>query len=483
MQPAEVRTMTLRDLYLVLRARWRVVALIAGLVILASIVISLVLPKQYTGTASVVIDAKSDPVQAVAATALTEQLLQSYVTTEVDIIGSQRVALRVVKQLGLENDPDLRARWEKSRSSWFKTSQENDGDIKTWIANYLLERKLRVAPSRDSNVINIAAKWSSPAGAASLANAFAAAAIETNIELRVEPAKQYAAWFNERSTALRADLAAKQKRLSDFQTKAGIVATDDKLDVENARLAELSSELVTVQGQLQETQSRQRQLGKDYESLPEVLQNTVIGNLKSDLSDAEAKEADIAARVGKNHPDYQSADATVQNLRARLEQETEKIGASLGNANQVNVRRELELRRALDAQKDRVLELRHKHDEASILEGDVVAAQRDLDAVTQRLAQSSLESQAQQTNIVQLTYAVAPLEHSSPKLLLNVALGILFGGILGLATALVFELKDRRIRHDGEIEELLGVPLLATIGKIEVKDLSPQDLQQLQHVI
>jgi len=452
----------------VLRARWKIAAAIFAAVVVAAIAASLILPKQYTATSSVVIDAKSDPVAAGAGGVLTEQLLQSYVTTQVDIISSQRVALRVVKALGLEKDPELQEEWNKKSRWWTSWMSDGEGNIQTWIATYLLEKKLRVTPSRDSDVIDISVKWPHPKGASELANAFAQAAIETNIDLKVEPAKQYASWFNQRSSALRADLETKQKRLSDFQTATGIIATDEKLDLENARLTELSTELVAIQGQRQDSQSRQRQVSDNNESLPEVLQSTLIANLKNDLSDAEAKQNEVAARVGKNHPDYQAGEATVANLRARIDQETAKIAASLGSTTQVNVRREGDIRRALESQKERVLELKHEHDEAAILQSDVLTAQRDLDAVTQRLAQSNLESQTQQTNIVQLTFAVPPLQHSSPKLLLNILLGMVFGGVLGVGCALLFELRDPRIRDDREVLQLLGVPLLGKIGFIRM---------------
>jgi len=74
------------------------------------------------------------------------------------------------------------------------------------------------------------------------------------------------------------------------------------------------------------------------------------------------------------------------------------------------VRRENEIKAALEAQKQRVLDLRHQHDESANLENDVLTAQRNLDAVTQRLAQSNLESQTQQTNIMPLTIATEPVK-------------------------------------------------------------------------
>jgi len=159
----------------------------------------------------------------------------------------------------------------------------------------------------------------------------------------------------------------------------------------------------------------------------------------------------------------------VSTLRARIAQETQKIAASLGSTTQVNLRRESDLQQALEAQKKLVLNLKHKHDEAADLENDVQTAQRDLDAVTQRFALSNLESQAQQTKLVQLTTATEPFEPSSPKLLLNLAAGIILGGILGVAVVLLIERKDPRVREDSDLVQLLGVPILVKISSVNDK--------------
>jgi chain length determinant protein EpsF len=455
--------MSFNQFLVILRARW----LIAVSVFLAIVVLitfaSLIWPKQYTATASIVIDSKSDPITA-GGGAAGVQPQTTYVDTQADIIASERVAQRVVKTLKLDQQPEARKLWAKS---------PND-DISVTIADLLLQRKLQVAPAHDSpthasNVIDISVKWSDPVTAAALANGFAQAAIETNIELKVEPAKQYASWFDQRSRALHADLEAKQRRLSDFQSKNGIVATDDKLDVENARLAELSTELVNIQSLRQDAQSRQRQVGADISSLPEVLQSPVIQSLKAALAQAEAKRPDLAANLGKNHPDYQALEGEISNLRSRIAQESANIAASLGSTTQASLRRENDVRQALEAQKKKVLELKYQHDQAAVFLSDVTSAQRDLDEVTQRLAQSNLESLTQQTNVVQLSTASIPRNPSSPKLVINLILAIFLGGVLGIGSALAVEMSNRRIREDEDIVEILGVPLLGKIGFVHVR--------------
>ena len=438
-----------QQLFLVLRARWRFAARVFLAILILVVLVTLILPKEYVATASVVVQGKADPLSNSAAY---PALLPSDIATQVDIIESHRVAQRAVKLLKLDESQEMKDKWQR----------QGKGDLVGWIAD-LLQKKVTVVPSKESDVIGISAKWGDAKFAADLANAWAAAYIDTNIELKVDSAKQYASWFNDQSRTLRADLEAKEKRLADFQNAAGIVATDDKFDVENARLQELSTELVAIQSQRQQSQSRQRQARGDAESLPEVLQSPVIANLKASLAVAEAKRRDMATNYGKNYPDYKDVEAQIAGLHERIAQESERIAASIGGTAQIDVRREDDVKAALEAQKQRILDLKRQHDQVADYQNDVTMAQKNLDAVSQRLAQSSLESQAQQTNIELLAPAAVPTEASSPKLILNVLFGLFVGVVCGVGAALLRELTDRRVRDGDELLQLLGVPILGRI--------------------
>jgi chain length determinant protein EpsF len=439
-----------QQLFLVLRARWRFAARVFVGVVILVVVVTLLLPKEYLATASVVVQGKADPLSNSINSQM--QLLPSDIATQVDIIESHRVAQRAVKLLKLDESAEFKDAWQR----------HGKGDLVGWIADGL-QKKVTVVPSKESDVIGISAKWRDAKFAADLANAWAAAYIDTNIELKVDSAKQYASWFNDQSRTLRADLEAKEKRLSDFQNAAGIVATDDKLDVENARLQELSTQLVAVQSQRQASQSRQRLAKGGAESLPEVLQSPVIANLKGSLAAAEAKRRDMATNYGKNYPDYKDVEAEIAGIHERIAQESDRIAASIGGTAQVDVRREDDLRAALEAQKQRILDLKHKNDQVADLQTDVTMAQKNLEAVSQRLAQSSLESQAQQTNLELLAPATIPTDASSPKLMLNLLFGLFVGAVCGIGAALLREMTDRRVREGDELLELLGVPVLGRI--------------------
>jgi len=444
--------MTFYQFLAVLRARWGVVLGVFLACVLVTQVRTLRAPKLYTAVASVVVNSKSDPITAASyATATNSNDLE----TQTDIVTSPRVAARVVKALGFDQDPAIKQMWLRTTSG--------HGDFNGWLAD-AVGRTISVPPPRESNVISIIATWDNAKDAARIANAFAQAYIDTTIELRVEPAKQYAAWFDERSKSLRADLAARQKLLSDFQDKEGIFATDEHLDIEMSRLAELSAQLVAVQGQREDSQSREFESNNSDNMMPEVLQSTLITSLKSQLSTDEARLQDLKTRLGLNHPDYLRLQAEIDSLKARIVQETGNVVRSFRIATQINLRRETALTAAIDAQKKRVMEFKLEREHAAILQNDVATAQRNLDTVTQGLAQTSLESQAQQANAVQLSLATEPAAASSPKFLLNLALGLVFGIALGVVAAVCLELLNPRVRRSAELPRLLGVPLLATLS-------------------
>jgi succinoglycan biosynthesis transport protein ExoP len=445
--------MSLQQFLLILRARWLIVLGVFATVVGTALAVSLQLPKAYTASTAVVIDVQSaDPI---AGLILPGQFMPGYMATQVDIITSERVAQRVVKMLKLDQVAAIREQWLEATGG--------RGTLEQWRAPLLLA-KLDVKPSRDSNVINIGFSDPDPQVVSAVANAFAQAYIDTSLELRVEPAKQYAAWFDARTRQLRDKLEKAQQALSADQREKGVVGTDERVDFETARLNEISSQLTQIEALRSDTSSRQRQAGAGNENVQEVLQNPLISSLKAELARAEASWQDVQSRLGTNHPEYIKAQSEIGSLRERITLETRRVASSLGSANQVNVQREAGLRAALDAQKKKVLQLKEERDGISVLQRDVEGAQQAYNVVSQRLAQTSLESQIQQTNIAVLTPAELPLGPSSPNVRRNTLIAAFVGTLLGVGAALLLELIRRRVRSAADLAETLGVPVLAVIG-------------------
>jgi uncharacterized protein involved in exopolysaccharide biosynthesis len=207
-----------------------------------------------------------------------------------------------------------------------------------WLADALLD-KLKVDPSRDSNVLTIGFFGRDPQMAANIANSFADAYVQTSLELRIDPARRQSAWFDEQIQNLRKALEVSQQSLSAYQQKNGIVAVDDRLDVESSRLAEISSQLVEAQAATYDYSSRLQQVNnatseKRMQELPDISNNPLLQNMKADLARSEAKLAELSERFDRNHPSRISAMAEVDSLRARIAQESETAKGSIRGAEQ-----------------------------------------------------------------------------------------------------------------------------------------------------
>jgi len=441
----------------ILRARWWVALAIMLLSVVTALGVSLLLPKQYTATASVVVDMKPDPVAAVMYQGM---LGSAYMATQVDVLESDRVAQRVVKNLRLAENPQVRSQWQQATGG--------QGSIEQWLSE-TFKASMTVKPSRESNVINVSYRSQDPRFAAALANAFVQAYVDTTLELRVDPAKQYSTFFDVRAKELRESLERAQSRLSEFQREKGIIANDERFDVENYRLNELSSQLVAAQGMAAEASSRHANAG---DRMQEVLNNPLIASLKVDLSRSEAKLKELTSRLGESHPQVVEARANINELRSRIGAETERVLGSVGITNNVNRSREAQIRAELEQQRQKVLKMKALRDEGAVLVRDVENAQRAYDAVLQRLNQTSLESQTTQSNVYVLTQATPPTAASSPKVGLNTMLALLVGTLLGLAATLVLEMMDRRLRVREDVMANLGLPLLGTLPKPGAKRAS-----------
>ena len=422
------------------------------LVVLITTAITFLMPSSYTATTTVLVDVKSpDPISGLLAQSM---VMPGYMETQVDIISSDRVARRVVKNLGLENVPELVESW--------RVDGQGKGTFEGFYAAQL-GKKLDVKPGKESNVINIAYTGRNPKTVAAVANAFAQAYLDTNVELSVDPAKRYTAWFEERAKVVREKLGKAQAALSAYQTEKGIVSVDERLDVENQRLNDLSGQLTLLETQKSEAQSRQNGARNNADTNPDVINNPVVQNLRSTITAAEAKLQEASNELGANHPQIKQQKAELESLRARLKSEMSNVASSLGANTLVSIQKEAEVRGALEAQKTRVLGLKKQRDEVSVLEKDVEQAQHEYDGINQRLNQSSLESQNQQTNVAVLTPAYEPLDTSSPKIFLNIIVSIFLGAMLGIGSAIMLELyHDRLIRSEQDLSEL-GIPVLGAL--------------------
>jgi len=453
-----------------LRARAGLALGVLLLTVAAAFGASLLLPRSYVATAKVIVDqGRPDPMSVSTGW---QPPVMTALSTQMDIIRSERVAAEVVRRLSLTADPALRRAWEDSQAAAAPAHPgPNETDktpglpsaLQAWLVGQVLAA-VEVKPARDSDVLSITVRWSSAEQAAALANAFAQAYLDTSVGLRADQARRYSGFFEGRVREARLQLEQAQARLSTFQRARGVVVGDERVDVETARLNELSSQLTLLQAVVAESGSRQAQSqGAAADRMQEVLAHPALLGLRADLTRAEARMQELNDRLGDNHPQVFEARGQVSLLRSRLEAETRRVAGGATVSNTINRQRESDMRTALEAQRQRVMNLKAVRDEALVLARDVDSAQRAYDGLQARLQQTSLESQATQGQAHLLSAAPVPLAPSSPSWMLRAGLALGLGLALALGTVALVERVDARARLPGATAQWLGVPLLGVL--------------------
>jgi chain length determinant protein EpsF len=443
--------MNFLQLAIILKVRRYIILLVAIITLLTAVTVSMLLPKNFLATATVLLNYKGvDPVTGVS---LPAQLMPGYMGTQIDIIKSKNVAIDVVKRLNLTDIAAIKQDYAKATQN---------GNVKSDITDWLADRlssKLDATPSRESSVINISYKGVEPIFAATMANAFSESYIAVSLKLKMDPAIKASHYLSEQTKVLRENLQKAQEILSKYQQEHGLTSILDTYDVESSKLRDLSTQYSLMQSQAIDANSRRNDAAKNMSDSPDVALNPVIQNLRVSLVTAESKLAEMGQRYSRNHPAYIAAEAEAAKLRSQLQTEIDRTVVGLSNSANINSQRLGDVKTQLERQKQKVLQLNRSRSELLIMEKEVEIAQNALASVTNRFSQTVLEGQSNQADIAILEIATPPSSPSNPSLLLIAPFSLIVGTILGCFFALIAEFLDRRVRSKDDILSLGEIPV------------------------
>ena len=436
-----------------LRARWRFALLVWIVVVAAVVAASLMLPPRYEATASLVVEMNgADPMrgQEVFKPA---GAVSTYLATQVEVMKSEDVALGALHRLGLQKMQRLRNAWREQT--------EGQGNFESWLAAQL-SRNLAVVPARDSNVVVLSYTSNNRRFSAAAANAFVHAYIDETLQMRAGPARQINTFFEQRAKLLRQTLDEAKARLSAYEQKNGLIVGDpSEPDVESARLAELTSQLVALQDEATADMNRERQAAASADRMREVRSDPEVTELTTSLSQAEGNLTKLKTQFGDRHPAVIEARQSIAALRERLAAATRRAATTLAVPVKANEARLAKVRQAIERQREIVLQRSSQRNAAAALLRDVENAQRAYDTVLQRESQTSLEAaNTTQPNISVVRAATPPAKASSLYLMIDLIVGALLAPLLGVAGAMLREGRDRRLRTVEDVTGLLQQPML-----------------------
>src|SRR4030081_891595 len=464
----------LRDFF---SRQWRLIALVTGLSIVLGATYVAMSPSRYTARADMIIDTKRVTWTQSGMASENRAVDDASVESEIETTKSEKVATAVIDQLRLREDPEFigsgsglahRILSLIPLNAGPKKEPSNDELMQRVLAN--VQANLRVTRLGRSYVEQIAYTSLDPDKAAKIANAFADAYIEDQLQAKSEAARRASAWLGQRVGERRQQASNAYKAVQDFKSENSIIigvdgklASEVELDQLGIALAKARADTSQARAKLDRI-SRVLEQRSDKENsfnipdpvVTDALSNPVITKLRQQFLDDQNKESEWSARYGADHTAARNLRAEMAALQRAIWDEISRISESYKSELQIAKSQEesidkrmMEVFQKSGSTRQSQVRLRELETAASSYRG---IYETFLSRFTQSVQQQSFPS----TEARLVTVASAPRAPSSPKIALTMAMATLCGLGLGVMAAFAREQMNRQIYTRTQVEELLN---------------------------
>lgn len=478
-----------RDEDLGFRQYWTTVPrhfrLILALIVTAEMLTMLVLltrTRLYTATSTIMIEAQSPGL--LQNTQQPQSNLDNFYKTQYEVLKSRNLAAMVINKLGLAKNPNFvqvrhrRSLWP-SMGSLFSSAEPKTVSprievlgVKPQLINAYLGG-LIIRPEYDTQLVVVSYSSPDPALAARIANAHVRAFVTQTYQLHAQNTETAQHFLENKLDELEKRIETSEEALNDYRRQRGIWASslDDKDKMMGDRIENLNRALVQAEESRIELQADVETIkSNDYDSLPAVVNNTLIQNLKIQLARLEGQYANLASQATPDYPPVAQLHAQVLQVQRRLQQETSRIVESGRSRYQQALEKENELRSDLEREKTQAMSLKDASLRDAVLAREVATNHTLYRSVLERIKILGMSGEAQVTNISVVDTAETPMSPSSPKPLLSLVIGGFLGMVLGIAAGLVLDGMDRSLKSPEDVQSYLQLPALATVLRLSASN-------------
>jgi len=408
-----------------------------------------------------------------------------FMGTQQKLLQSRSLARRVADMLKASGQPVLTAQERPSSGevkgalfSWLKnpfsrqsapTSQPGGDQV---LAAQQAESRqadrlsgmLTVEPVKSSNLVKIAFTTPAPQLSARLANAWAKAFIDQSLELKYNATIQASEWLSKQLQEVLTKLEQSEAKLHAFANEKGILTIGEKKDIVTTKLADLSEALTKAQGERISKEALYRQSqGIGFESIPVVLENGLISNLKTEYYKLDGEYQRLSETFKPDYPKMVRMREGIAQLKRRLDTEIRRVVDAIKQEYEAAVRKEKLLQAAVDEQKRLAIKLNQDFAQYDIIKREVDTNRQLYASLLERLKQAGVSQGLATSNVQIVDMAEPPSAPYSPNRSRNMLLGIVLGLIVGIGMAFFFDYLDNTVKSPEDLERVLGISSLALI--------------------
>ncbi|HET7745666.1 MAG TPA: polysaccharide biosynthesis tyrosine autokinase [Vicinamibacteria bacterium] len=436
---------------------WRGRALIAAAAVAGlalGLVVAFLQVPEYRAAAMVQIDPPTPTFMNVSdAAAMSGSYWQNadFYNTQFKVLRSRALAEQVVERL-------------KLKDSAFKDAPDA---ASAFIAH------VGVEPVPDSRLVMIQVTHRDPKEAALWANTLANVYIDHTLASRIEASRRAYDWLQERLSETQASMHKAREKLAtnyggedSFVPEGMVAAVSTSVGKLAEDYIEAQSRRIALEAALKQAASmRGRRQG--LENLPQVAEDKMAGELTTQIGALELDLARLKERFREAHPDLQKVQeqiAELQRVRARRAEEVVE-GVRVEHAQLL--KRESELRAAIEAQKQQAAAQSRRATEMETLKKEAQSANSLYDALLQKLSETDLAATVRSSQVQLVDQASPPRSPVRPDKKRMAGSALAIGLALGIALVLGKDYLDNTLKSPEDVERYLRVNLLAAVPRYD----------------
>ena len=476
--------------------QWRLIGLATVFGIILGALYIAISPTKYTAEADMIIDTKRVTWTQTEMATDNRMVEDASVESEIETTKSDGVVTMVIRRLHLTEDPEFVGAGQGLAHRIVTIFHPSADSPVPDVSNEELMRRaisvvkgnLRVLRLGRSYIQQIEYTSLSRTKAAAIANAFADAYIEDQLQAKFEATRRASEWLQQRIGELRQQASDAYRAVQDYKSANNIIigvdgklASEIELDQLGAALAKARSDTTQARAKLDRiTRVLEQRSDKDNLDIPDpvvtdALSNPVITRLRQQFLDDQSKESEWSSRYGVDHQAARNLRAEMAGLQRAIWDEISRIAESYKSELQIAKSQE----DAIDKRMQEVFQNSGSTRQSQVRLRELETAANTYRGIYEtflsRFTQSVQQQSFPSTEARVVTFASVPGIPSSPKISLTMALATLCGLGLGVMAAFAREQMSRQIHTRAQIEELLGTTCLAVLPllKSDRRTLNP----------
>jgi len=372
----------------------------------------------------------------------------------------------------------------------------------------ILAKEIEISAQREVDIVDVVFKSTNPTEAQEAVNAVMDSYQDESLKYARAEVTSVREFLEKQLDVTSKKLAISEEDLRAYKIANEVFALSEETKEMIINMVEFEAQLSSAQTELQIVEKKLTYLKGELTKVDETLgvemvsiSSPVLEQLRQKLIESESQLAIFLTKKGytQNHPQLISLQNEIDNIKLQMKSEIDKIlEVNKYSFNPLDRRQELitdiissevnfqtatakvaGLETVVEEYSVRMSGLPDAELELARLERSKAINEEVYSMLVQRYEEAKISEEGKLSNIRIINRATLPKFPVSPKVKMNILIGLLLGLGLGIGAAFLIESLNTKLNNLSDVERYVKLPILGTIPDIPLDDKQLADIKDM----